>query len=42
VQALLHQASLRATLEKLRPVEIGVEPRVVMSLNTPEDLAQWT
>ena len=38
VRALLHQAPLRATLEKLRPKVIDVDPRLVRSLNTPAEL----
>ena len=37
-QALLDQASLRATLAKLQPAEIDVDPRLVVSLNTPAEL----
>jgi molybdenum cofactor guanylyltransferase len=38
VQALLHQASLRATLQKLRPAVIEADPRLTISLNTPDEL----
>jgi molybdenum cofactor guanylyltransferase len=38
VRALLHQASMRATLEKLAPEVIDVDPRLVRSLNTPAEL----
>jgi molybdopterin-guanine dinucleotide biosynthesis protein A len=38
VKALLHQASLRSTLEKLHPAVIDVDPRLVISLNTPGEL----
>jgi molybdopterin-guanine dinucleotide biosynthesis protein A len=42
VQALRDEAPMRATLAKLRPAELDVEPRLVTSLNTPEELARWT
>jgi molybdenum cofactor guanylyltransferase len=40
VRALLHQASMRRTLEELRPAVIDVDPRVVVSLNTPAQLKE--
>ena len=42
VRALLHQASMRATLEELAPLELEARPQEVLSLNTPEALARWT
>ena len=42
VRALLHQASMRATLEELAPLELEARPEEVLSLNTPEALARWT
>jgi molybdopterin-guanine dinucleotide biosynthesis protein A len=42
VRALLHQASMRATLEKLAPHELPARRDEVISLNTPEALARWT
>jgi molybdenum cofactor guanylyltransferase len=42
VEALLHEASMRATLAKLAPVEIEADPALVRSLNTPEDIERWT
>jgi molybdopterin-guanine dinucleotide biosynthesis protein A len=42
VQALREEAPMRATLAKLHPAELDVEPRLVTSLNTPEELARWT
>jgi molybdopterin-guanine dinucleotide biosynthesis protein A len=42
VEGLREQASLRATLAKLQPAELDVDPHVVLSLNTPEELARWT
>ena len=39
LQAALHEeASMRATLAKLQPTEIDVDPRLVASLNTPGEL----
>jgi molybdenum cofactor guanylyltransferase len=37
-QALRDEASMRATLAKLRPREIEADPRVVASVNTPAEL----
>jgi molybdopterin-guanine dinucleotide biosynthesis protein A len=37
--ALREQASMRATLAKLQPTELDVDPRLVASLNTPAELA---
>jgi molybdopterin-guanine dinucleotide biosynthesis protein A len=42
VRALLHQASMRRTLEELAPLELAARPDEVISLNTPEALARWT
>ncbi len=42
VTALREEASLRATLAKLRPAELDVDPALVISLNTPQELARWT
>src|SRR4051794_3008552 len=42
VQALREEAPMRATLAKLHAVELDVEPRLVTSLNTPEEVARWT
>jgi molybdopterin-guanine dinucleotide biosynthesis protein A len=42
VQALRDEAPMRAALAKLRPVELDVDPHLVASLNTPEELARWT
>jgi molybdopterin-guanine dinucleotide biosynthesis protein A len=36
--ALREEASMRATLAKLHPLELDVDARVVASLNTPADL----
>jgi molybdenum cofactor guanylyltransferase len=41
VRALHQQASMRATLEELRPAVIEADPRLVISLNTPDAVAQW-
>jgi molybdopterin-guanine dinucleotide biosynthesis protein A len=41
-RALQEEASMRATLAKLRPREIEADARAVMSLNTPEEIARWT
>jgi molybdenum cofactor guanylyltransferase len=38
--ALHREASMRATLEQLRPAVIDVDPRVVASVNTPDELAR--
>jgi len=40
--ALREEASLRATLAKLAPLELDPRPDEVISLNTPEALARWT
>jgi molybdopterin-guanine dinucleotide biosynthesis protein A len=37
-QALREQASMRAALERLAPVEIDVDPRLIAGLNTPAEL----
>ena len=42
VQALREEAPLRATLAKLRPTELDIDPQLVISLNTPEEIARWT
>jgi molybdopterin-guanine dinucleotide biosynthesis protein A len=39
-QALRDEASMRATLAKLRPHEIDADPRLVRSLNTPAELKE--
>jgi len=39
VRALHRQASMRATLEELRPAVIDVDARIVASVNTPAELA---
>ncbi len=39
VQALRDEASMRATLAKLSPLEIDVDPRLVTSVNTAAELA---
>jgi molybdopterin-guanine dinucleotide biosynthesis protein A len=39
-EALAEEAGLRRTLARLAPVRLDVEPRLVASVNTPEDLAE--
>jgi len=41
-EALWEEASLRATLARLQPRELDVDPALVVRLNTPEELARWT
>ncbi len=38
-EALAQEASLRATLARLRPAALGADPALVASVNTREDLA---
>ena len=38
--ALAEQASLRRTLARLSPTILGMDPRLVASINTPQDLEQ--
>jgi molybdopterin-guanine dinucleotide biosynthesis protein A len=41
-QALWEEAPLLATLARLHPEELDVDPALVVSVNTPEELARWT